>query len=350
MQRRLSASMCVALIVLVACGDGAPAGDGSSPSPQRSPSPSPTILGACEPEEPTTTSSGWQRHESPSGTYGFAFPAEWQDLTGQVTYVANEIVTEETLSEAGISADTQVDATLVRDPAGVTNLTVFEFEGVESSTDVVYQRQEARIQALPAVQQVLGTGITACVGGETALGLDFSFTGPREDTGEEATFYQRTFQVVRDGALYVIQILAIDPGAASILDEVIRTWEWAPAATSPPSGEAFAEAAATADVDPDAAAPDPATFASTFPSDTPTIYVVFRLQSGVGGDVQIEWKTGGEVVATGGTQTLPDDGTWAFNALNAPPLGFPAGDYEVELTFLATGEVRTVAFTVTESS
>ena len=111
--------------------------------------------------------------------------------------------------------------------------------------------------------------------------------------------------------------------------------------------EAFAEAAATSEIDPDADAPDPATFASTFPSDTPTIHVVFRLQPGVGGDVQVEWKMGGEAVATGGTQTLPADGTWAFNSLNAPPLGFPVGDYEVELTFTATGETQVVAFTVT---
>ncbi|MEX2204364.1 MAG: hypothetical protein WD965_09790 [Actinomycetota bacterium] len=286
--------------------------------------------------------------------YLFSYPAEWQDLTGQVTYTASEIVTDETLSETDVSPQTQVDATLVRHPDGTTNLTVLEFEGVDSSTDVVYQRQEARIQSLPAVEEILGTRLTACAAGEPALGLDFSFSAPREDTGEIATFYQRSFHIVRDGTLYVIQILAVEQAAGDVLDEVIRTWGWpattsSPSATSSPAGEAFAEAAAASEVDPDADAPDPATFETTFDSSTPTIYVVFQLQEGVGGDVQVQWNRDGEAVATGGTQTLPADGTWAFNALNAPPLGFPAGDYEVELTYMPTGETRTVSFSVLES-
>lgn len=214
MPRRVLRLMCsLALVGFAACGDGEPAA-GGSPSPEpTSPqpaSPSP-IIGACEAEPRTAVSSGWQQHQSPSGSYVFSYPAEWEDLTGQVSYDASEVVTEETLSEAGVGPDTQVGATLVRDPAGTTNLTVFEFEGVTSTTDVVYQRQEERIQALTAIQEILGTRITACAAGETALGLEFSFSAPREDTGETATFFQRNMHVVREGTLYVIQILAPRP-------------------------------------------------------------------------------------------------------------------------------------------
>jgi hypothetical protein len=348
--RRGSAIFLAAVaVILPACGGDEVQVASPSPSPTvstpASPSPSPSPPAVCQTEPVTSLSATWQAYQAPSGTYSFLYPDGWENLTGQVTYEADELVTEETLAEAGVAPDEQIGATLVREPTGNINLTVIEIEGVVSSTDVVYGRQESRITGLPSVDQVLGTRLTGCAAGEGALGIDFLFTAPRADTGEEATFYQRSFFLVHEGTLYVLQILALDQATSEILDEVVRTWQW-PGSTV--GTESFAEAATTAEIDPAADAPDPATFASSFPSDAPTIYVVFQLQVGVGGEVQIVWTMGPELLAED-TLTLPDDGTWAYHAITPPPGGFTPGSYEVSLTLVSTAETRTVPFTVVQA-
>jgi hypothetical protein len=340
--------MAVMAVVLSGCGGSDPGTQASpspSPSPTASPSPSPSPSPTvCESDPVTSLSSTWQSYQSPSGTYSFLYPDGWENLSGQVTYEADELVAEETLAEAGVAPDTQIPAALVREPTGNMNLTVIEIAGVLSTTEVVYGRQEARITSLSAVEQVLGTRLAGCAGGEEALGVDFLFTGQRADTGEDASFYQRSFYLVHEGTYYGLQILALDPAASEILDEVVRTWQW-PGMTPAPGTEAFAEAATTAEIDTSAEAPDPATFASTFPSDSPTIYVVFQLQEGVGGEVRIVWAMGAEVLAED-SLTLPDDGTWAYHAITPPPGGFAPGSYEVSLTLISTAETRSVPFTV----
>lgn len=117
------------------------------------------------------------------------------------------------------------------------------------------------------------------------------------------------------------------------------------AVTEPPSGEDPFELAATArDVDTSAAEPDPATYTSTFPSDAPTIYVVYRLRSGLSGTVNLTWRKDGQLVLEQ-SFAIPED-RWGYGGVNAPPLGFPVGEYEVELELTETGGSRTLQFTV----
>jgi hypothetical protein len=136
--------------------------------------------------------------------------------------------------------------------------------------------------------------------------------------------------------------VATDTGPAPVGAEVGEGE--APAQGERPS---FAEAHMASAVDASRDEPDPATYTAAFP-DTAAIYVVYRLQEGAAGRVTIAWKQGG-VVLFEDEQTLPADGTWAFNAITPPPGGFPTGTYEVELRIAETGELRTLSFTVHSS-
>lgn len=134
----------------------------------------------------------------------------------------------------------------------------------------------------------------------------------------------------------------------------------APAATTPPetaaptlsptsdlptSEGALAEAATTAEIDSAAEAPDPSTFTSEFESDVGVIYVVYRLEEGAGGDVQVTWTHEG-VTVNESSRTLPSDGTWAYEGFQAASEGFDPGDYEITLTVLGSGDSRVLTFVV----
>jgi hypothetical protein len=347
MRRNLGILLIALVMAAAACGgeDEPPSASEVVPPTTEAPSPSPSLASTtCEVEPATSLSATWQTHQGQDGGFSFSYPENWEDLTGQVTYEADELISEDTLTEAGLDPNAQVPADLVRDPSGEVNLTVVMVEGVATSTDVAYQRQATRVEELPAVEQVLGTELAACAGGEPALGIDFLFTAPRADTGEEQTFYQRSYFFVHESTLYATQILAVDMEDGEILEEAIRTWQWADV-TEEPSGATLAEAATTAEIDPGADAPDPSTFSSTFTSDVPVIYVVYRLAEGVGGDVETTWAREGETVYET-TRTLPSDGTWAYEGLQAPAGGHQPGEYEVTLTVVDTGETKVLQFTV----
>lgn len=100
------------------------------------------------------------------------------------------------------------------------NLGVFQFDGVQWPTAVLYGRQETVYGELPFAE-VLGTNLVACVAGDAALGLEIVATVAGE--GER---YQQLWYVERDGSLYHIYLDAADQSASSVLGEVFRTWEW----------------------------------------------------------------------------------------------------------------------------
>jgi hypothetical protein len=347
MRRNLQVLLIALVVATATCGgEDEPPAPATVPPTTAAPSPSPTLVATtCEVEPATSLSATWQTHQGQDGGFSFSYPGNWEDLTGQVTYEADELISEDTLTEAGLDPNAQVPADLVRDPSGEVNLTVVQVEGVATSTDVAYQRQATRVEELPAVEQLLGTELAACAGGEPALGIDFLFTAPRADTGEEQTFYQRSYFFVHESTLYATQILAVDMEDGEILEEAIRTWQWSDAVTGAPAGAALAEAATTAEIDPGADAPDPSTYSSTFTSDVPIIYVVYRLEEGVGGDVETTWTREGETVYES-SRTLPSDGTWAYEGLQAPAGGHELGAYEVTLTVVDTGETKVLQFTV----
>ena len=216
------------ILVLAACGGGgeAPTAGGAteeetvatSPSPAGSPSEVATT--ACEPEAPTSLSSDWQSHAALSGDFSFSYPAGWSDESGDIGAQAQELLASETVAELGLTGSESVPADVVQDPVSGDNLGAFQFDGAQSPTAVLYARQETLYGDLPFAE-VLGTNLVACVGGDTALGLEIVATV--EGEGER---YQQLWYVERDGSLYYIYLDAADQSAASVLEEVFRTWEW----------------------------------------------------------------------------------------------------------------------------
>lgn len=341
----------IAVVTLVACGGAEEPAERAttalSPSVISSPTiptPSPSAVSpeACDADAPTTLSSGWIQLQALRGDFAFSYPPDWEDLSGVVNFDAETLVAAETFAETGLTSDDAVQADFVRDPSGSPNVTVFQLDGVSSATSVVYQREEARYGALAEVQEILGTGLTTCIQGDPAVGIEFLYL----PEGAQDPVYQRNWYVGHSGSLYIVQLLGEDQSASTLLDEVLRTWQWTvPAEGASPAAEAFAEAATASDIDPAAEAPDPAAFTEAFPSDSSVVHVVFRLREGVAGEVRVAWNMGGELL-TEDSLTLPGDGAWAYHSITPPPQGFTVGAYEVTLTFTETGETRTLPFSV----
>jgi hypothetical protein len=230
---RVPAFCSVVLVLAAACSGGggdAPTTGGTtetqtvttSPSPSPSPvgSPSEVATTACEPEAPTALSSDWQSHTALSGDFSFSYPAGWNDESGDIGAQAQELLAAETLAELGFTGSESVPADVVQDPVSGDNLGAFQFDGAQSSTEVLYARQETVYGDAPAVE-VRGTNLVACVAGDTALGLEIVATVAGE--GER---YQQLWYVERDGSLYHFYLDAADQSASSVLEEVLRTWEW----------------------------------------------------------------------------------------------------------------------------
>lgn len=174
--------------------------------------------GECTPEAPTASS--WQTHAALSGDFTISFPAEWEDVSGDIGATSGELLSPETLAELGLTGSEPAPADVVRDPVTGDNLGVFWFDGATSSTEDVYAIQEGLSSTLAGIE--LGaSGLTACVGGATAIGMELIGT-----VAGEGTRYQQLWFLVRDGTLYHFYLDAADSATADVLDEVVRTWEW----------------------------------------------------------------------------------------------------------------------------
>jgi hypothetical protein len=165
-------------------------------------------------------SSDWPSRTALSGVFSFSYPAEWNDESGDIGATAQDLLASDTLAELGLTGSESVPADVVQDPVSGDNLGAFQFDGVQSPTSVLYGRQEELYGVLPFAE-VLGTDLVACVGGETATGLEIVATV--EGEGER---YQQLWWVQRDGSLYHIYLDAADQSVSSVLEEVFRTWEW----------------------------------------------------------------------------------------------------------------------------
>ena len=115
-----------------------------------------------------------------------------------------------------------------------------------------------------------------------------------------------------------------------------------------PSGSGgIAEAHMASEVVESADGPDPATYTTTFESDAPGIYVVYRPESGSVGTVQLTWLLDGEVQLEGELD-IDEDTTWAYGGITPALGGFETGDYEVIVEL--GGDEETLEFTVEPAS
>lgn len=116
--------------------------------------------------------------------------------------------------------------------------------------------------------------------------------------------------------------------------------------TAGPSGSgAFVVAGLSSTLEVNGGPPDPPTFATSFASETPTIYVPYQLAPGLAGKVTSTWKflDGNENVTS---FDYPASAPWAYFRLSYQD-GFIPGDYQEILIFDETGESVTLPFTIT---
>jgi hypothetical protein len=340
------------LVLLSACSAAEAPSTASSPSaeqasPTTSPSPDATDastptptpsngLAECSSGDMPDLDSGWEFLRGADDTFEVAYPDDWEDLSGDGAFTTSSLLDEQTFAELGLDSDATIESDFVRAPTGVPNLSVFHFGTVESSTMEVHEREVARYGELDDIERILDTSLEACLGGTVAHGLELEF---RSSDGN--TYYQQNLFAVRDGELYVVQWLDfVDPEPdLDLLAEILTTWGW----IEPGGTSGIAEARMASEVDQSADEPDPSTFVTSFPTDAPTIFVVFRTDEGAAGTVNLTWLIEDEV-AFEETLDVTAATTWAWGGITPPSAGFTPGSYEVRLEL--NGDVESVQFTV----
>jgi hypothetical protein len=114
---------------------------------------------------------------------------------------------------------------------------------------------------------------------------------------------------------------------------------------SPSASSTFLLAGLVANLDVNGGVPDPSTFGTTFPSETPGIYVPYRLAAGLTGKVSSTWTSaGGDTIAA--SFDYPASAPWAYFHLTYQN-GFVPGTHQEVLKFDSTGDSVTLSFTIT---
>lgn len=170
-------------------------------------------------EDPTSLSATWTTLTSSSGSYSFAYPTEWEDVSGDIGATVDELLAPETLEELGLTSES-IPGDFVQDPASGDNVGAWSFGQAQSSIEIIVQRQIELFGSSPGISVTDPEG-EGCLSGEPALGLELQAT-----VAGEGTRYQKLLYVLRDGGLYLLYIDAADASSEAIFDEVGRTWEW----------------------------------------------------------------------------------------------------------------------------
>jgi hypothetical protein len=121
-----------------------------------------------------------------------------------------------------------------------------------------------------------------------------------------------------------------------------------PVTASPSGTGAFVVAGLAPTIDVNAGPPDPSTFATSFASTIPAVYVPYELAAGLAGKVTTT-TTSPDGKTLSGSFDYPASAPWAYFRIRYDS-GFAAGDYREVLTFQPTGESVTLSFTVTGPS
>lgn len=355
-------------VVVAGCGGAAQVADSSptvsappSPTPAHSqvppttvePTPSPPPAADCE-LNVVSPPSDWQAASSEEFGFSIGYPPEWDDFGAGVTYQPGVLLDADTFAETGLPLDAEVDAAaLVQSPSGVPALAVFAVDGISSTTEEVYERQLAKLEAEPFVTEVLSSDMSGCLAGERALGAEVSGLNTELDTetGEVVPLDEEVraqyWIVVRDGTLYFIQWIDSPTPDLATLDRMLVSWTWSSDGTDEPAtgSGAIVNAGMALEPPPTGGDLDTATFQSSFPTDAPAIYLVYDLTPGSETAVDLRWRQDGEPLLTQDFDWTPEI-TWAWANITPPSGGFEPGAYEVEIELAATGERRIIAFTI----
>lgn len=224
MNRKL-ASIVLVSVVLSGCAAGAAPSPASSVATSAAPGATASVTASSVAGMPCTMGplaheADWKPLKPADGKFALLYPGEWEDLSGQVDFSLASLIDAATFAELGVPQDATAQASFVRAPAGLPNVSVFAFEPVHSSTAEIYARQQARIESFPVVREMLATNVDGCMGGEPAKGLAFTF----DSEGQEV--FQKNLYAVRDKTMFTIQFLAASSEDAALLDDILTTWGW----------------------------------------------------------------------------------------------------------------------------
>ena len=116
-------------------------------------------------------------------------------------------------------------------------------------------------------------------------------------------------------------------------------------APAPSGTSAFTLLRMAAAADSSKPAPDSTTFTQTFPTSAPVLYVVFALTSGLTGKVSCAMSANGVRLIEPLTIDYGSNNSWGDFKVRSRGT-FVKGDYRATLTYIPTGEVGSISFTV----
>jgi hypothetical protein len=354
------------MLILAACGGSAAVspspsvGAASTPVPTvdvtaspeptatAAPTPVPTrvAVGECTPDAPTPMSAGWVEQASLSGDYRFKRPAEWTDLSAEVTLPTNISVSPTTFFETGLGADAEIQVDAVRSFDSSILVTAWVVEGVETRTDPLFERELAWLKTQPQVKAVISEDLEACLDGSTARGFNSTWSSGSADT------YIVLFVLQRNGKMYEVQLTAPAAIAEVTYHEVLSSWDFTePLEGAPALGDQFAATdfkviGMAAKLDDTGDNPNLADFQSTFPAMSERIYLIYELDDDAADLVKFSWKQDGrEIVANQFDYKTSTTFAWGWITPDASGR-FDTGSYSVTLTLENSGDTITVPFTI----
>lgn len=331
----------------------ATATSGSSTGAGSTPSEAPTASGGdCTPEPPTALSANWTTLTAHDADYQMKFIGTWDKLYGAFVFDTTSLIDPQTFAETGLPDNSQTRADLVRSPGnGLPNASVLVVPGVVSDLATIFARQVERFRAIADIK-ILSTDLTACLGGQEAKGVSFTFSND--------TTYQESWFMVRAGRSYDFQWLAPKgQEQVDVFHEMFRTWQWTPdvpVATPLPStsdrpsaapsatgqASAFVLAGMALKVDSALGAAEPRDFVAVVPTESTAIYAVFALMPGLSGQVDGALLQGDKVLVTLSLQYGATN-TWGDFRINSES-GIAAGDYTMLIKYVPTGDTVRIPF------
>jgi hypothetical protein len=366
---RLAALASTLLLILAACGAPAAVSPAASVAAPSTPSPTPMVaaspepaataavtpapaptrvaVGECTPDPLTPMSADWVEQASLSGDYRFKRPADWADLSADVTLPTNVSVSPTTFVETGLGADAEIQVDAVRSFDSVL-VTAWVVEGVETRTDPLFERELAWLKTQPQIKAVISEDLEACLDGSTARGFNSTWSSGSADT------YIVLFVLQRNGKMYEVQLTAPAAIAEVTYHEILSSWQFTEPLEAPGPTDLDAEFAATdfkvigmsATLDDTGDVPNASTFQSVFPAMSERIYVLYELDDGAAETVNFSWAQGGRELFTNSFDYKTTT-TFAWGWITPPSSGrFATGDYSVTLSLEDSGDTITVPFSV----
>ena len=313
---------------------------------------SPAAAAPCTPQPPTSLSRSWTEVSGQDGDYKFSRPADWVDISANLTIPTNTSVSPSTFAATGLDAGAKTKVDLVRSADGSVGVSAWALDKVNVPTADLFVSELAWLKTQPQMKAVIDDTLTACIDGSAARGFSSTWTTAQGDS----TF---VIALSRNGKMFETQVSTTNPAQVATFDELLRTWKWSepeiagPGPTVPNIADQlaatkFAAFGTAGELDQSGGGhPNPATFKSTFPTNADRIWIIYELDDGVADTVMFDWRKDGSQLATNSFDyTERTSFAWGWLTPDPTTGKFVPGNYEVSATLKTSGEEITLKFVV----